>query len=254
MIQLNLLPDVKKQLLHSQMQRNLVISICIIITIVAGSVILILGGIMGGQAIQKSNLTQSIADSQDAITKKQSDSQLDEYLTVQNQLSKISSLKNQQLDYSRVFDYLKQLNPAAPNSVSLSSVKLAAPGVSSDASTTESTGVTVEMQGETTNYSSLNVFKSTLSLAKFSYAPKKGANIETKSLFSSVTVTSSALTDDKLSFSIIAVFDVAVFSSDSVDIKLDIPNETTSDSDRNSPSNIFSSESTSSSSTSTEGN
>ncbi|HMQ09185.1 MAG TPA: hypothetical protein PKC42_02235 [Candidatus Nanoperiomorbaceae bacterium] len=254
MIQLNLLPDVKKQLLHAQMQRNLVISICIIITIVAGSVILILGGIMGGQAIQKSNLTQSIADSQDAITKKQSDSQLDEYLTVQNQLSKISSLKNQQLDYSRVFDYLKQLNPAAPNSVSLSSVKLAAPGVSSDASTTESTGVTVEMQGETTNYSSLNVFKSTLSLAKFSYAPKKGANIETKSLFSSVTVTSSALTDDKLSFSIIAVFDVAVFSSDSVDIKLDIPNETTSDSDRNSPSNIFSSESTSSSSTSTEGN
>ena len=209
---------------------------------------------MGGQAIQKSNLTQSIADSQDAITKKQSDSQLDEYLTVQNQLSKISSLKNQQLDYSRVFDYLKQLNPAAPNSVSLSSVKLAAPGVSSDASTTESTGVTVEMQGETTNYSSLNVFKSTLSLAKFSYAPKKGANIETKSLFSSVTVTSSALTDDKLSFSIIAVFDVAVFSSDSVDINLDIPNETTSDSDRNSPSNIFSSESTSSSSTSTEGN
>lgn len=254
MIQLNLLPDVKKQLLHAQMQRNLVISICIIITIVAGSVILILCGIMGGQAIQKSNLTQSIADSQDAITKKQSDSQLDEYLTVQNQLSKISSLKNQQLDYSRVFDYLKQLNPAAPNSVSLSSVKLAAPGVSSDASTTESTGVTVEMQGETTNYSSLNVFKSTLSLAKFSYAPKKGANIETKSLFSSVTVTSSALTDDKLSFSIIAVFDVAVFSSDSVDIKLDIPNETTSDSDRNSPSNIFSSESTSSSSTSTEGN
>jgi hypothetical protein len=254
MIQLNLLPDVKKQLLHAQMQRNLVISICIIITIVAGSVILILGGIMGGQAIQKSNLTQSIADSQDAITKKQSDSQLDEYLTVQNQLSKISSLKNQQLDYSRVFDYLKQLNPAAPNSVSLSSVKLAAPGVSSDASTTESTGVTVEMQGETTNYSSLNVFKSTLSLAKFSYAPKKGANIETKSLFSSVTVTSSALTDDKLSFSIIGVFDVAVFSSDSVDIKLDIPNETTSDSDRNSPSNIFSSESTSSSSTSTEGN
>lgn len=254
MIQLNLLPDVKKQLLHAQMQRNLVISICIIITIVAGSVILILGGIMGGQAIQKSNLTQSIADSQDAITKKQSDSQLDEYLTVQNQLSKISSLKNQQLDYSRVFDYLKQLNPAAPNSVSLSSVKLAAPGISSDASATESTGVTVEMQGETTNYSSLNVFKSTLSLAKFSYAPKKGANIETKSLFSSVTVTSSALTDDKLSFSIIAVFDVAVFSSDSVDIKLDIPNETTSDSDRNSPSNIFSSESTSSSSTSTEGN
>lgn len=254
MIQLNLLPDVKKQLLHAQMQRNLVISICIIITIVAGSVILILGGIMGGQAIQKSNLTQSIADSQDAITKKQSDSQLDEYLTVQNQLSKISSLKNQQLDYSRVFDYLKQLNPAAPNSVSLSSVKLAAPGVSSDASTTESTGVTVEMQGETTNYSSLNVFKSTLSLAKFSYAPKKGANIETKSLFSSVTVTSSALTDDKLSFSIIGVFDVAVFSSDSVDIKLDIPNETTSDSDRNSPSNIFSSESTSSSLTSTEGN
>ncbi len=254
MIQLNLLPDIKKQLLHAQMQRNLVISVCIIITIVAGSVILLLGGIMGGQALQKNNLTQSIEDSKTAIAKKQSDSQLDQYLTVQNQLSKISSLKSQQLNYSRVFDYLRQLNPAAPNSVSLGSVKITAPGSSSSTGTTESTGVTIELQGETANYSSLNVFKSTLSLATFSYAPKEGANVETKPLFVSVTVASSSLTNDKLSFSIIAVFDTAVFSSDSVDIKLDIPNETTSDSDRNSPSNIFSSEPVKPSSTSTEGN
>lgn len=256
MIQLNLLPDIKKQLLHAQMQRNLVISICIIVSVAAGSVILILGGIMGGQAIQKNMLTQSIEDSHSSIAEKQSNDQLDQYLTIQNQLSKISALKDQQLNYSRVFDYLKELNPAAPNSVELSSVKIAAPGSSSSSSSgvTDNTGVTIELQGETANYSSLNVFKSTLSLAKFSYAPKADANVETKSLFISVAVASSSLTNDKLSFSMIAVFDVAVFASDSVDIKLDIPNETTSDSDRNSPSNIFSNEPAKPSSSNTEGN
>lgn len=254
MIQLNLLPDIKKQLLHAQMQRNLVISICIVVSVAAGSVILILGGIMGGQVIQKNMLTQSIEDSHSSIAEKQSNDQLDQYLTIQNQLSKISALKDQQLNYSRVFDYLKELNPAAPNTVELSSVKIAAPGSSSSSGATDTTGVTIELQGETANYSSLNVFKSTLSLAKFSYAPKTDANVETKPLFISVAVASSSLTNDKLSFSMIAVFDVAVFASDSVDIKLDIPNETTSDSDRNSPSNIFSNEPAKPSSSSTEGN
>ncbi len=255
MIQLNLLPDIKKQLLHAQMQRNLVISICIVASIAAGSVILILGGIMGGQAIQKDSLTKGIQGKYAEIKKKQSNDQLDEYLTIQNQLSKISTLKDQQLDYSRLFDYLKQLNPAAPNSVSLDSVKLAGPGVTSDAITgaVNTTGVTVEMQGETANYSSLNVFKSTLSLAKFSYAPSEGANVETKSLFTSVNVKSTTLSKEALSFSIVAVFDLAVFNAGSIDIKLDIPNETTSDADRNAPSNIFSNESTKSNAGSTEG-
>lgn len=250
MVQVNLLPDIKKQLLHAQMQRNLVISICIIASIAAGSVILLLGGIMGGQALQKNGLTTSIEEKAAAIAKKQDNDQLDEYLTIQNQLSKISSLKDQQLNYSRMFDYLKELNPAMPNSVELSSVKIVGPGADSGGAATDTvavTGVTVEMQGETASYSSLNVFKSTLSLAKFSYAPSKGANVETKMLFSSVNVVSTSLSTDGVGFTLQVVFDPAIFGSDSVDIKLDIPNETTSDSDRNAPNSIFTTDSTKSS-------
>ena len=248
MVQVNLLPDIKKQLLRAQIQRNLVISVCIVASIAAGSVIAILGGVMGAQALQKNGLTQSIEEKASDIAKKQDNDQLDEYLTIQNQLSKISSLKDKQLNYSRMFDYLKQLNPAAPNSVELSSVKIMSPGIDSNsgvaADAAATTGVTVEMQGETASYSSLNVFKSTLSLAKFSYAPSKGANVETKLLLTSVSVTSTSLSTDGVSFTLQIVFDSAIFDANSVDIKLDIPNETTSDSDRNAPSNIFTTEST----------
>lgn len=257
MVQVNLLPDIKKQLLHAQMQRNLVVSICIITSIAAGSVIVLLGGIMGGQALQKNGLTQSIEEKANTIAKEQNSNQLDEYLTIQNQLSKISSLKSQQLNYSRMFDYLKELNPAAPNNAALSSMKVVSPGVDSGiiTGTATTTGVAVEMQGKTANYSSLNVFKNTLALTKFSYAPSKGANIETKLLFTSVNVTSTSLSTDGVSFTLQAVFDPAIFGSDSVDIKLDIPKGTTSDSDRNAPGsdNIFTTEPTKPSSSATEG-
>lgn len=241
MIQLNLLPDVKKQLLHTQMQRNFVISVSIFASIAAGVVVLVLGGIMGGQTIQKNALTDSIAENQTKIAKQQDDNQLDEYLTVQNQLSKISSLKEKQLDYSRVFDYLVELNPASPNNVELTSVKIDAPGSGSSSSkSTSSSGVSVELQGNTASYSSLGVFENTLSLTKFSYAPSENADVQTKSILASVTTNSSSMSSDGLTFSITAVFDEALFDADSVSIKLVIPNETTSDSDRNTPKNVFS--------------
>lgn len=249
MIQLNLLPDVKKDLIHAHRQRNFVISICIFISIAAGSVVVILGGILGGQAIQKGILTESISKSKQTIETKKSDDQLNEYLTIQNQLSQIDVLKSDQLVYSRLFQYLKQLNPASPNNVSLASIKVTSPDAKA---ATPSTKVRFELQGTTSNYAAQGVFETTLSLAKLSFSKSKDANVQTQALFSSVKTTASAITrDNQLDFTMILECDPVAFDSSILNIKLEIPSETTSDSDRNTPKNVFNTSSTSSDSTTT---
>ena len=246
MLQINLLPDVKKEFLHAQKQRNFVISICIVVSLIAGGATSVLGLVLGGQAIQKALVTQNIKTSQAEITKLQSDGQLNEYLTVQNQLRQIGSLKSEQKIYSRVMDYLKQLNPAAPNNVSLDSIEVALAtansGTSTSTTTTSTSGgkVTVKISGNTTNYKTLSVFETTLAQTDISYSNGSNTDIKTEKLFSSVTNNSSSLSQAKgIDFAITVECAQAAFDYNSADIKLTIPNESTSDSDRNAPKNVF---------------
>ncbi len=240
MLQLNLLPDVKKEYLHAQRQRNFVISVCIFASIIAGGAVLILGGILGAQAIQKGIISKSIDDSESEIKKMKTDKQLDEYLTVQNQLSKIESLKDDQLSYSRLLDYLVNLNPAAPNNVSLDSVEVIDASGSATDGGASSGGVKVELSGTIKDYSSLSVFETTLAMSTISYSKGDGEDVLTELLFNSTRTESSSLGNDgKVSFKVAVEFNKAAFARNSKDIKISVPNETTSDSDRNSPKDIF---------------
>ncbi len=252
MLQINLLPDIKKEFLHAQRQRNFVISICIVVSIVAAGATVLVGLVLGGQAIQKAILTQSIKDGQNEISKLQSSDQLNEYLTIQNQLRQIGSLKSDQKVYSRVMDYLKQLNPAAPNNVSLDLVEVTSPvntttsTSSSSTSTTPGTSnagkITVKLSGNTANYKTLNVFKTTLEQTNISYSDGSGSDVKTEKLFSSVVNDSSSLSQTKgVDFVMTVTCNDAAFKYSSADIKLTIPSETTSDSDRNAPKNVFNS-------------
>ena len=243
MIQINLLPNIKKELLRAQRQRNFVVSICIFASIAAGGVVLILAGVMGGQAIQKALLTGNIKSSAEEIKKLQTTDQLDEYLTVQNQLSQIGSLKSDQNVYSRFMDYLEELNPAAPDNVLLSTVE-----VTSESGSEGSSGdtISIKLSGSTASYRSLGVFEMTLSLAQLSFSASEGGDVETENLFTKVQTDSSALsTSDGVSFSITVECNGAAFAYDSSDIKLSVPTTKTSDSDRSAPKNVFDNSATS---------
>ena len=124
MISINLLPDVKKELLRIRRERNLVVSISILA--VGGSIaaLVVLGGILGGLNIAKVVMENGINKNKATINSAIEDKQLNEYLTIQNQLAQIDGLKDQQLVYSRIMDYLVALNPASPNNAELSTVSL----------------------------------------------------------------------------------------------------------------------------------
>ena len=175
MISLNLLPDVKKDLLRVRRERNLVVSISVVVVGASIGVLLLLSGTLGVLVATKALMENGIKNDEQTIKQAQKKKQLDKYITIQNQLKQIGKLKSDQQVYSRLMDYLTQLNPAAPNNVQISSAKIEAPaGSSSDTSSSSSSsasadGITMTIEGKTTNFSALDVYKNTLSKAQLSY-------------------------------------------------------------------------------------
>ena len=267
MISINLLPDVKKELLRIRRERNLVVSISILA--VGGSIValVVLGGILGGLNIAKVVMESGINKNKATINSAIEDKQLNEYLTIQNQLAQIDGLKDEQLVYSRIMDYLVALNPASPNNAELSTVSLEM----SDGS------VAATLEGKTQNFEALNVYKTTLASAELVYEEKTedddedtsesddssdnsstgdtdsssetgtnddsttdNTNAKREKLFSEVQVTEQGYSNDAdggVTFTMSVVFGENAFSStiDDDSIRVEVPKETTSDGDRNAP-------------------
>lgn len=264
MISLNLLPDVKKDLLKVRRERNLVMMVSIVAVIgslaVLGLLFLWMGALTGLKMLDENKIN----DAKARIETAKEDEQLDKYLTIQNQLAQIDGLKGNQLVHSRLMDFLVQLNPAEPNNVFLRSVRLTADGEG------ESADLSVDIEGTTGNFASLDVYKNTLISAKLIYEDKPEDEVEStdtsesdesssdaessnnedassssestavaeaasEMLFNEVSVVDSNLSSDGVNFSISAIFNTTAFSPNITNIKIEIPKEITSDGDRNAP-------------------
>ncbi|MCL2451929.1 hypothetical protein FWD20_03635 [Candidatus Saccharibacteria bacterium] len=107
MLQLNLLPDVKKELLHAKRMRNLVMTICFFVSAGAIVIVVLMGIFRGGMAIKKNSVINEVNQNIAKIEREKLSSQpLNDYLSVQNNLGQINSIKEGQPQLSRVFDYL----------------------------------------------------------------------------------------------------------------------------------------------------
>lgn len=121
MAEINLVPDIKAKMLKTQKMRNLVIFICVIVVLASGGVLLILGGIKGGQDIKMK--TQD--DALNALSEKaMSYGNLSEFLTIQDQLGKIADISSEKKVLSRIFDVMEVLLYKGQDSITLSSLKI----------------------------------------------------------------------------------------------------------------------------------
>lgn len=119
MIQINLVPDIKQEMLRAQRMRNLTISFSIFAGLIAVGAVAVLGLILGAQAGIEAYTSSQI----DTEYKKLSTTKdIDNTLTIQNQLDQISSINDKRTINSRLLDVLAAINPAAPNDVKLSKV------------------------------------------------------------------------------------------------------------------------------------
>lgn len=157
MIEINLVPDVKQELINAQRVRTSVISLSIIVGLAAILVVVLLAmyvfGIQAARgAISDSDITKE--------SKKLSEvKDISNMLTIQNQLSKLSAMHDSKNIDSRIFDVLATINPPAPNNISITNLEL------------DSSTKTIKIEAQATNgYPALEVFKKTINATNFEFA------------------------------------------------------------------------------------
>ncbi|MBL8160038.1 hypothetical protein JNJ66_06305 [Candidatus Saccharibacteria bacterium] len=226
-VQLNLLPDVKKEYLQSQRTKNTLISICVLTTIGATGlaaiffalVYLVQPGLIGGAQAAVDSKTKQLKGVKD----------IEKYLTVQNQLNSLPELHEGKVLYSRIFSYLKTLNPAAPNNVRLASLVV------------DEENKEISINGATDNFQAFSVFQDTLKNAKLSYKVD-GETKEGDLLFEegSIIVDQQDLTrsegKQELSFTMRIRYNEPGFSPANTDPVLSVPKKETTQSAVNAPS------------------
>lgn len=156
MIEINLVPDVKQELLKAQRVRASVISVAILVGLAAiGVVILLAFWVFAVQTARSVISDNTIKSESDKLSKVEDVSNT---LTIQNQLSKLSAMHDSKNIDSRIFDILTTINPPAPNTISITKLSL------------DSTTSTVKIDAQAVNgYPALEVFKKTITATKFEY-------------------------------------------------------------------------------------
>lgn len=163
MIEINLVPDVKQELLKAQRTRGAVISIAIVSSIAAaGLVVLLLVYIFGVQLGRNALLDSQIKDKSSQLAEVEDLSQM---VTIQNQLTGIDELNKQKTMLSRIFDALSAVVPATGNNVvNISQVDV------------DTTGKKTRIEGQTGTYDSVEVFKKTVEGAILELADRNADN------------------------------------------------------------------------------
>src|SRR6266496_1589515 len=224
MIQLNLLPDIKKEYINAQKTRALVVSASIIITLAAvGLSVLLFIYVTFLQQFQITLATNDIKSREQQLNGVQD---LSKYLTIQNQLAALPDLHANKGIYSRLLMFLPVLNPTAPNNIALTKLQVAMADKQ------------VIFTGSTATFESLNVFVDTLRNAQANFKDESGMQ-QTPKIFDSVAVQNSGLDrgngKQRVSFTVIATYDEQVFDAKNTDVSASVPNIKTTQSVTESP-------------------
>jgi hypothetical protein len=228
MIEINLLPEVKKEFVRTQRTKRAIIS-GIVLTSIAS---IALVGILAFYTFVGLPTLQNGADKEiDSLAKSlQSDKNLTRNLTLQNQLAVLPDLHAQKGDFTPLFDIMKSLNPAAPNNVTIT--KLTIDAVSN----------TLIIEAKTKDYNGIGVFRDTIKSAKIAYTlrasdgeteKKKDIPLFTDVIFTNVGLGSSDSGQQIASFTVNATYDIDTFSVQASERKVTVPKQKTSPSTEN---------------------
>ena len=148
MIEINLLPNVKRELLKTRAMRNRVISISFLVGGVSIATVVVLALILGSQFAAEAVQGGVIKDRNDKLMAVED---LNKVVTIQHQLTKINEQHSGKKINSRVFDVVTAVNPVAPNNVSFSDIKV------------NPESKTITLEGSAVNgYSALETLKKTI--------------------------------------------------------------------------------------------
>lgn len=224
MIQLNLLPDVKKEFLRAQHARRRTITLAILATIIAAAVTVIFAFYVYG--VQSVILFTQTEDIKKKSAELSNIKDIDKYLAIQNQLANLSELHDNKVNMSRLLTFLPSLNPAPPKNVKLTNLEV---------STVDKT---ITFRGTVADYAALTTFKDTLVNGNFTYGT--GEDQTTSKLFSNVIIDSATLEAGAgVKFNVLATYDPAAFLQKNTNVTVKVPNIETTPSVIGTPQPLF---------------
>jgi hypothetical protein len=211
MIQFNLLPNVKLEYVKAQRTKHLLTLISIIVSLAALGILGV--SIFSVDVVQKKSLSDLNGDIKKYSNQLKDVKDLDKILTVQNQLSTLTSLHDQKPVASRLFGYLSQVTPKQ---------------VGLDKLTVNFKENTMVLGGSAPSLDFVSTYTDTLKATN--YKVDGGA---TKHAFSNVVLSNFSRDQRGASFTITLSFDPAIFSSQNT-VSLIVPVGTNAD-----QSNVF---------------
>ena len=148
MIEINLLPNVKRELLKTRAMRNRVISISFLVGGASIAAVVVLALILGSQIAAEAVQNGVVKDRNDKLMAIED---LNKVVTIQHQLTKINEQHSRKKINSRIFDVVTAVNPVTPNNVSFSDIKV------------NPESKTITLEGSAVNgYSALEILKKTI--------------------------------------------------------------------------------------------
>lgn len=166
MIEINLIPNVKLELIKAQKIRSTVTAFSVLIGIVAVGVVGLMASYVYIAQAVRSNLADTNIKTENS--KLASVEDLSKTVTIQNQLATITALNDNKLVSSRLFDVITAIIPPSPNDVKISSISI------------DSTKRVVSISGQASNgYSALETFKKTVERANIKYTDSNNKEIKT---------------------------------------------------------------------------
>lgn len=208
MIQVNLLPDVKREYLRAQQVKHMFTIISILAAITALSLLILL--FVYVQVVQPRHRANLQKDIDSGITELKNKQDAVKIVTVQGVLEQIPGLEDKKLITSKLFDYLVEFTP---RDVSYSEIKL-------DLATN-----TLALTGQTTTLERANVLANNLKSAEFSY--KQGDTTQKIKPFSNIVFnnlgkTSQTEDNKNVSFQISFQLDPVMFNQKTTDGKITV--------------------------------
>jgi len=230
MIEINLVPDVKQELIKAQRVRAGVISMSIVVGIAAVGIVVVLA--LWVFAVQTARSVISDGTIKSESQKLSSVPDISHTLTIQNQLAQLSKMHDDKHIDSRIFDILATINPPEPNTVAITNLVL------------DSSANTIKVEAQAKNgYPALEVFKKTIAATTFQFA-KDGSN-QSIPLASEISDSDRSYGEDAsgtkvLRFALTFTYSPELFSRLSQDAKIVAPTKTNvTDSFLGVPTSLF---------------
>lgn len=172
--EINLVPDIKDEMIKTLKLRNLIYFICIVVGAASLGATAIVALIMGGQQAALDGKKSTL----DSLSLKfNSYSDLDEFLTIKDQVGNISTLTNNKKVLSRTFNILSALIPTGADTITVSELNV---NLSGDQPTFSFDAQANAGREPFIDYNVLDSFKKSMQYMRYdygNYVDKNGATI-----------------------------------------------------------------------------